>query len=148
MDELLSRGYRRSGRFFYRTQCPACSACESTRLNPATFRPTRSQRRAGKKGDEHLETRIGVPVVDQRRLDLFNQHRQQRKLDHGGAPVDAADYSGFLLSAPCDSVELSFWLEDELIAISITDVASESFSAVYCYFDPAASALALERMQF
>lgn len=139
MDELLELGYRRSGRFFYRTQCPRCVACEPIRVNASSFKPTRSQRRAEKKGDAALELRVGAPIVDVRRINLFNIHRSQRKLDHGGPPVDEVDYRGFLLDSPVESVELSFWHEENLIAISILDVGATSFSAVYCFFDPAAS---------
>jgi len=139
LDEILEAGYRRSGRFFYRTRCPNCSACEPLRLDVAQFTPSRSQRRAKQKGDQNLQVRIGAAGIDDHRIRLFNAHRSDRNLDHGNPPVDHDEYAAFLLNAPCDVIELSFWHQEQLIAISITDVGASSFSAVYCFFDPAAS---------
>ena len=43
---LMDRGFRRSGQVFYAMECPDCSACVPLRVPTATFRPSRSQRRA------------------------------------------------------------------------------------------------------
>lgn len=139
MDELLAAGYRRTGRFFYRTVCPECQACEPIRVHADRFVANRSQRRAEKLGDHELKLHLGPPQLDRRRIALFNAHRSARGLDHGGNVIDGADYQGFLLDAPVESVELSFWYQNELIAVSILDVGETSLSAVYCYFDPSAA---------
>ena len=136
LDRILAEGYRRSGRFFYRTQCAKCQACEAIRLELAKFRPSRSQRRAEKLGDRELQFQVALPQLDAQRVLLFNKHRAMRNLDHGGPPIDSEDYEGFLLNSPASLLEISFWLANRLIAISITDVGEESLSAVYCFFDP------------
>ena len=128
---LLAAGYRRSGWFYYRTRCPACSACVPLRLEVAAFAPSRSQRRARRLGDRHLQVTWGEPTIDQRRIDLFNKHRQQRGLDHEHPPATAADYQSFLLNASCGVLELSLHYAGELVAVSITDVGSHSLAAVY-----------------
>lgn len=135
-DELLAAGYRRSGWFFYRTQCANCSACEPLRIEVATFQPTRSQRRAKKLGDRNLRTEFALPSVDARRLEIFNEHRLQRQLSQDLETVDESDYQSFLINSYTDVGELSLWLDDQLVAVSITDVGETSLSAVYCYFDP------------
>lgn len=135
-DQLLAAGYRRAGYFFYRTRCPACSACEPLRLDVAVFTPSRSQRRVQKLGTRHLRVQVSEPTIDARRIELFNRHRQERRLDHGDAPAQAADYSAFLLSSQCQTTELSLWADEKLVAVSITDLGDCSLSAVYCFFDP------------
>ncbi len=135
-DDLLAAGYRRSGWFFYRTQCPACQACEPLRIEVAKFRESRSLRRVRKSGDEHLRLQVAAPSLDESRVQLFNAHRSQRNLDRGEAPAAADDYNSFLLNAFCEVWELSFWRNDRLVAVSITDVGLKSLSAVYCFFDP------------
>lgn len=140
-EELLASGYRRTGHFFYQTRCPRCQACEALRLDLEEFVPSRSQKRALKLGDKELEMRVSVPVVDDRRVELFNQHRASRDLDHGGPGIDYRDYEGFLLTSTVEVIELAFYHADRLVAVSITDVAAESLSAVYCYFDPEYSRL-------
>lgn len=139
LDALLDAGYRRSGCFFYRTQCPRCTACEPLRLEVARFTPSRSQRRAQKLGQQCLEMCVAAPVIDDQRVLLFNRHRRDRRLDHGQPPATPSDYQAFLLSSPGQTLELSFWWEGQLIAISIMDVGQESLSAVYCFFDPRAA---------
>ncbi|MEO8269147.1 MAG: arginyltransferase [Aureliella sp.] len=135
-DRLLEAGYRRTGWFFYRTQCQHCSACEPLRLEVSQFRPTRSQRRAQKLGDRSLRIEVSTPVVDSKRLELFNRHRAERELSHGEARLDATQYRSFLVNSHTDVAELSLWYAERLIAVSITDVGFESLSAVYCFFDP------------
>jgi arginine-tRNA-protein transferase len=138
-DRLLAAGYRRSGWFFYRTDCPACSACQPLRLDVNQFQANRSQRRAWSKGRLNLQIQLAEPTVDQSRLTLFNQHRIERQLTHDEVYATASDYRSFLLNSYCEIVELSLWHEGKLIATSITDVGQDSLSAVYCFFDPAYS---------
>lgn len=135
-DLLLEAGYRRSGWFFYYTNCAHCSACEPLRLKVANFQPSRSQRRAQKLGDRHLRTKVHAPIVDPQRLELFNRHRTERDLSHGESDVGEAEYRSFLINSHVDVAELSLWYEERLIAVSITDLGATSLSAVYCFFDP------------
>lgn len=135
-DAVLAAGYRRSGWFFYRTQCKACQACEPLRIEVAKFKESRSMRRVRKLGDEHLQIQVAAPILDAERLRIFNAHRSGRNLDRGEPEADARDYSSFLLNSFCEVMELSLWDGDKLVAVSITDVGQQSLSAVYCYFDP------------
>ena len=141
-DHLLHLGYRRSGDFVYRTQCPACTACKPTRVPLATFELTRSMRRVLNRGDRELNCQWGCPTVDERRIELFNQHRSQRDLGSGES-VDARSYAAFLSDTCCDTKELSIYRDDQLIAIAIIDVGKISISAVYTHFDPAESRYSL-----
>lgn len=140
LDALLAAGYRRSGWFFYKTRCPNCQACEPLRLEVTQFQASRSQRRALKTGDQNLQLRLAEPIVDEQRVRLFNLHRSARKLDHGNPLADESDYRSFLVNSYCQIAEISLWHNESLIAVSILDVGENSLSAVYCYFDPAASA--------
>ncbi len=81
-DAILAAGYRRSGWYFYRTQCHECSACEPLRIEVEQFHESRSMRRVRKLGDEHLRLEIAQPMLDEERLRVFNLHRSVRKLDH------------------------------------------------------------------
>jgi arginyl-tRNA--protein-N-Asp/Glu arginylyltransferase len=135
-DERLAAGYRRSGIFIYRTECPTCSACEPLRLDALTFRPDVTQRRMQRRGDRLLAVRIGVPIVDRQRLDLFNLHGRVRGLARDAAPLDEKSYAGFLTQTCCMTVELSYWHHDELVAIAIADIGQDSISAMYCFYNP------------
>ncbi|QDU28360.1 arginyl-tRNA-protein transferase [Anatilimnocola aggregata] len=142
-DERLEIGDRRSGTMLYRPGCPHCQACEPIRLNLQTFQPNATQRRTFRLGEERLETRVGRPIVDDQRVELFNLHRDLRGLDRGDDPIDAAGYEQFLTDSCCRTIELSYWLADRLVGIAITDVGSQALSAVYCTYDPRLSDLSI-----
>lgn len=88
-----------------------------------------------------LSAQLAPAIVDSARVALMNKHRIQRGLAQGGQAVDESGYSAFLLNSPCQTLELSLWLDSQLIAISVMDVGQYALSAVYCFFDPAASRL-------
>jgi arginine-tRNA-protein transferase len=134
-DELLAMGYRRSGDFVYRTQCPTCDECKPTRVPVDTFRLTSSMKRVRKRGDRELTCYWGTPQVDQQRIAMFNQHRVERRLGNG-EQVDANSYSAFLNDTCCETLELAVYHERQLVAVSVIDVGLVSISAVYTHFDP------------
>jgi arginyl-tRNA--protein-N-Asp/Glu arginylyltransferase len=164
LDLLLESGYRRSGAFFYRPRCPQCEACEAIRIATGSgkdkasnkpvdaqgirpeaieaipvFRPSRTHRRALRRGEQALRFEINLPTVDRQRVKLFNLHRRERGLSREEVDITNSEYRSFLLNAPCDSLELSIWYQEQLVAVSISDVGTRSLSAVYTYFDPAYS---------
>jgi leucyl-tRNA---protein transferase len=137
LDSLLESGFRRSGMFLYRTQCPACESCEPTRIDVHTFVWSNSFRRVLRRGDQALETRVTPCEYSPERLQLFNDHNQLRGLDvRKQGPADADEYRSFLVDSCADSRELSYWQGDTLLGVAITDFAENSLSAVYCYYNP------------
>jgi len=142
-DQRLAEGDRRSGIFLYRTQCPACRACQPIRLDVTRFRPNATQRRMQRRGDELLTVRIGPPIVDEQRISLFNAHRDGRGLAGGDGPLDEQSYAEFLTDTCCETLELSYWHGERLVGVAIADAGRQSLSAVYCYYDPSFRLLSL-----
>ena len=141
-DHLLEQGYRRSGDFVYRAQCPLCNECKPTRVIVDRFRLTGSCRRVLNRGDRELTYRWALPTVDRQRIAMFNQHRRERSLG-SGEDIDADSYRAFLADTCCETKELAIYRQDQLIAVSIVDIGRHSSSAVYTHFDPAASRYSL-----
>jgi arginine-tRNA-protein transferase len=67
---------------------------------------------------------------------LYNLHKSGRGLGDGQLAIDADGYREFLVHTCCDSFELRYRVEGELIGVAIVDRAASSLSAVYCYYDP------------
>ncbi len=144
LDQRLAAGDRRSGMFLYRTHCPGCQACEAIRIPIATFHPRETQRRMHRRGDRLLQLEINIPEVTSERVQLFARHKTERGLSQGDETHDDADsYSSFLVDTCCDSLELAYYFEDELVAVSIVDRGARAMSAVYTYFDPRFTQLSL-----
>ena len=137
VDEMLMLGYRRSGDFVYRTQCPECSACEPTRIDAQSFSLTKSMRRVLRRGDRELECVIGPPQSGPARVHLFNHHRESRELGNGSDLIDEEAYRSFLVASCCQTLEIAIYHADQLVAVSIFDVGAVSVSAVYTHFDQA-----------
>jgi leucyl-tRNA---protein transferase len=143
LDERLAAGDRRQGFVLYRTACPSCQACEPIRIHASSFRPNRGQRRVFQCTDRMLRVEVGSPIVDGRRVELYNRHKQGRGLGDGQPPIDLEGYRDFLVSSCCDSFELRYFLERELVGVAIVDRGAATLSAVYCYYAPERSALGI-----
>jgi arginine-tRNA-protein transferase len=142
-DDRLAAGDRRSGAFLYRTQCPACRACEPLRVDAAEFEPNRTQRRTLRRGDAELDLEIGPPTVDEERVRLYNLHRRGRGLCVGDGDISLPEYWEFLVASCCETLELRYRRAGELVAVAVADRGATGLSAVYCYFDPAHARLGL-----
>ena len=143
-DQVLASGIRRSGVFLYHTACNGCSACEPSRVDVRKFVWRDSFQRVLKRGEKCLTIRVGRPSIDEYRLSIFNLHRTQRGLGDSDSKYQIDDYKGFLVdTCLAQSLELSFWINDTLVGISIVDCGRISLSAVYTFFDPLHSKLSL-----
>jgi len=144
LDYVLSRGIRRSGVFLYHTDCAHCKACEPTRVDVTRFSLRGSFRRVLDRGDRELRMAVCAPFLDEDRIRLFNQHRTQRGLGESDQEYQASDYANFLVDTCCpQTIELSFWLAEELVGVSIIDCGRLAMSAVYTFFDPQYSRLSI-----
>lgn len=137
LDDRLARGDRRHGVALYTPTCPSCAACEPIRLDAQDFRPGKTHRRILRQGDRLLTVELGPPVLSKSRVDLYERHLNGRGLansDH--TPMTLARYRGFIVDRFCDTFELRFYLDTELVAVAITDRGEHSLSAHYTFFSP------------
>lgn len=135
-DEALARGDRRVGELLYRTNCPRCRACEPIRIPIRDFEAGRTQIRMKRRGDAMLRLRIDEPTCDEARVDLYNRHKQLRGLQSGEGLIDAIGYTEFLVNTCVETLELSYWHGEQLVAVAISDRGAKAMNAVYCYFEP------------
>lgn len=136
LEQRLDIGDRRQGIFLYRTACPGCRACEPIRIEVARFEPNRSQRRATAKGNARLTVELSDPVADARRVALYNRHKELRGLASERDGIDLEGYREFLVVSCCESFELRYLLDGELVGVALVDRSDEALSAVYCYYEP------------
>ena len=135
-DRKLFEGDRRAGEYLYRTHCPTCSACQPIRLDVATFRPRRTQRRQWNLGQRLLRTEVVKPKVDPQRVALFNRHRRERGLSDETREISAFGYENFLVETCGETLEIDYYCEGRLVGVAIFDQGKTSLSAVYCFYDP------------
>lgn len=135
-DTRLQVGDRRQGVLLYHTACADCRACEPIRIDVATFRAGRTQRRIHRRGQEIIDVEEGPPEFSKERLALYNRHKFGRGLQSTEERMDEQGYRAFLVETCCDTFELRYRVAGELIGVAVVDRAATALSAVYFYFDP------------
>ena len=143
LEQRLETGDRRQGIFLYRTACPGCRACEPIRIEVANFSANRSQRRALERGTARLSVEVADPIADARRVELYNRHKELRGLSSDRDGIDLEGYREFLVVSCCESFELRYLLDGQLVGVALVDRSEEALSAVYCYYDPSLEKLGI-----
>ncbi|MBF0245554.1 MAG: arginyltransferase [Planctomycetes bacterium] len=132
-QDLMDRGFRRSGSVFYRPDCASCHSCQPIRVPVDTFTPSRSQRRVRQR-NVGVRIAIGSPRLDEERLALYHRYLSARHARKEACTAD--EYSEFFLTSPLDTLEMSYYCEQRLLGVGLVDLCPGSLSSVYFYFDP------------
>ncbi|MCB1802343.1 MAG: arginyltransferase [Gammaproteobacteria bacterium] len=140
--ELLSFGFRRSGRMVYSPRCENCHQCVSVRIPVADFRPRRWQRRI-LRANQDVESIVCPASFEREHYTLYQRYTAARHGDGEMASATPADYMAFLRADWCDTQFIEFRSGGRLLAVAVTDVLDIGLSAVYTFFDPAEQARSL-----
>ena len=130
-EVLLSNGFRRSGKIFYRNTCPDCDECRMMRIPVSLFKPSASQKRAVRKNpDIHMSV---VPAVF--REDVYTLFHRYSLFKHG-KKENEKNFQDFLCISPLDTRLTLYHAKDTLVGAGWLDVLPEGLSSVYFIFDP------------
>jgi arginyl-tRNA--protein-N-Asp/Glu arginylyltransferase len=137
--QRLEEGWRRFGAMMFRPQCPACTACQTLRVDVAKFQPNRSQRRTWHANHAEVAVRVGAPQVTRARLRLYDRfHEMQTEVkgwpEHGAK--DVSSYRESFVDNPPFTEEWCYYLDERLVGIGYVDRLIDCMSAIYFFYDP------------
>ncbi len=134
-DELLARGFRRSGEQLYAPRCSGCQACLPLRIPVAEFRPSSSQKRVLKRS-ANWHSRVVKEADWHSYWPLFDAFVTLRHGDGGMYPPQFNAMISFLNCSWLPPHALEIYCQQTLVAVLIMDVTPKALSAVYTIFSP------------
>jgi arginine-tRNA-protein transferase len=135
----LKAGWRRFGFSLFHPTCPACTKCQSVRVQVATFRPDRSQRRCLAANDGQVRFVVGAPGVTEEKLELYDRYHAFQSENVGWpahGPKDAGSYAESFVENPFPTQEWCYYRGERLVGVGYVDRLPEGLSAIYFFHDP------------
>jgi len=138
---LNLQGFRRSGRYLYKTSCPSCNACQPLRVPVNDFQPNKNQRRTLKKNADLttciLKSESISAASHETYYALYQNYIEQRHENGDMYPPSRAQFDSFVGELYDFSQIVEFRLKNQLVMVSLCDQLSDGLSAIYTFFDPA-----------
>lgn len=132
---LTQKGFRRSQNMAYIPACEACSACKSTRIIVADFKPSKSQKRVfAKNKNIHRKICSTQPTAEQ--YELFEKYIAARHNGGDMSDMGIDDYIKMVEETPVNSRLFEYYNEQSLVAVVLTDILERGVSMVYSFFEP------------
>ena len=134
-QDLIEKGFRRSGQYIYKPSCKSCTACIPIRLPVQKFLFSKTQKRIYKKHG-YFKVREAPLAFIQKHFDLYLKYQNKRHSFINNEQNNLDDYNDFLIKSNVKSKLIEFWDGDLLKIVSIVDIVSDGISAVYTFYDP------------
>ena len=134
-QDLIEKGFRRSGQYIYKPNCKSCTACIPIRLSVKKFLPSKTQKRTYKKHG-YFTIREAPLSFKKNHFDLYLKYQNKRHSFINNEQNNLDDYNDFLIKSNVKSKLIEFWDGDLLKIVSIVDIVSDGISAVYTFYDP------------
>ncbi len=137
LNEALGRvGFRRSQSVVYRPACENCSECVSVRVRTKDFEISRSQKKVLKLNSD-LRADVRPPQTTDEQYDLLKSYLLNRHADGSMADMSAEEYRDMVEASPVSTVLVEYRraIDNELMAVALTDELSDGLSMIYSYFN-------------
>ena len=132
LEELLSRGWRKFGEYYFRPCCDSCRECVPLRVLAQEFNPTKSQRRV-MRSCEGIDVRFNELEFRYEIFDIYRDH----SLNRFGKDSDENEFFATFYTKSCPSIQSEYYLGEELIGVGFIDVSREALSSVYYIYKTA-----------
>ncbi len=134
-SQLIEQGFRRSAAHVYRPHCQGCNACISVRIPVQTFKATRAQNKIIRRNQD-INVRAVSSQFRAEHYALYQRYIEQRHSDGDMYPPSVEQYQGFLNTELEFARFYEFRLDEQLLAVAVTDVLAYGLSAMYTFYEP------------
>lgn len=135
-DRVMSLGFRRSGDFIYRADCPHCGKCVPIRIRALDFVPSKSQRRVLRKNSditlcvEYDKSKF----LSEEKIALYKKYRLRHSneiLSDEEILLELAE----MTSGYEGTLNMEYRLDEKLVGCGIVDAGKNCLSSNYFYYD-------------
>ena len=144
LDQLLARGWRHFGVYFYRYSQDNYGGQERrvlpVRVHLPTFKHSKTQRRVWRKNAD-LRYQVRPALLDHTKHELFARHKL--RFTHNIPDTIYEFLSEEPASIPTECREICVYDEEKLVAASFLDIGEKSVSTIYGMFAPEYNARSL-----
>lgn len=144
-SNLIQRGWRRFGNYYFYPICDGCNECKSLRIDASSYQYTKSKKRIIKKNKD-TKIIIQKPSLTPSHIDLYNKYHAYKSRKDGWKSTDISQkeyYENFVTGAHQFGKEVLYFVENKLIGIDLIDILDDGISSIYFYYDPDFSHLSL-----
>ncbi len=134
-NQLVRYGFRRSGKDLYVPSCPGCTKCIPVRTAVMQFSPSKSQQRIWKRNQDLTWKSLPAKFHPEHFV-LYSKYLASRHAGGGMEDPTQEEYMSFLSSNWSDTSFLEARLDNQLVAVAVTDHLNDGLSSVYSFFDP------------
>jgi len=139
-ENLLSRGWRRSGTTYYQNHCPGCMSCIPIRVPVEGFVPSKSQRRVMRRNG-NVRFTVEPSAFDRETYELYCRYVESRH--NSGDTTTELEFEHFLADSPQTTEVMRYYEGNRLLGAGWIDVMPDGLSSVYFAFDPQESSRSL-----
>ncbi|MFT4862306.1 MAG: arginyl-tRNA--protein-N-Asp/Glu arginylyltransferase [Pseudohongiellaceae bacterium] len=86
--------------------------------------------------NQDLKVEVCSDLAGDAEFALYQRYIDSRHDDGDMYPASAEQFEAFIKTKTVDTRFLKFYLEGQLLAVSVTDVLEQGLSAVYTFFEP------------
>ncbi len=134
-SQLSDLGFRRSGKHIYRPHCDNCQACISVRIPVELFKPNKTQKRILNKNKD-ISVNIVKPRFTEAYFKLYSDYISARHADGDMYPPTKDQFHSFLVDGNQETFFYEYFLDGELIGLSVVDHLKKGLSATYTFYNP------------
>ncbi len=142
---VISRGWRRFGKYYFHPVCNGCNECKSIRIDVNNYHYTKSQKKSISR-NKNTQIIVQEPTLTKPHLELYNKYHEfkSKKDAWNHRNITQREYhENFVDGANDFGKEILYIIDDKLVGVDLVDILDDGISSIYFFYDPDYARLSL-----